>query len=82
MIGASVHTRSRRGAGVYGSDSGTRQCCGGSLPPSAGGRNVGFTIGPYFYVVGVGWQGGAKNAVSLTALRAAALTLYHRVSTG
>jgi len=48
--------------------------------PDRGGRNVGFTIGPYAYVVGAGWQGGAKNAISVNTLRAAALLLYHRVN--
>ena len=48
--------------------------------PDGGGRNVGFTVGPYAYVVGAGWQGGAKNAISVNALRAAALLLYHRVN--
>jgi hypothetical protein len=47
-----------------------------------GGRNVGFSVGPYAYTVGVGWQAGAKNAVWVTALRNAALLLYHRVSAG
>jgi hypothetical protein len=46
---------------------------------SDGGRNIGFTLGPYAYVVGAGWQGGTKNAVSVTSLRAAAFLLYHRV---
>jgi hypothetical protein len=48
--------------------------------PDGGGRNVGFTVGRYAYVVGAGWQGGAKNAISLNTLRAAALLLYHRVN--
>ena len=48
--------------------------------PGGGGRNVGFTIGPYAYVVGAGWQGGANNAISVNTLRAAALLLYHRVN--
>jgi hypothetical protein len=44
-----------------------------------GGRNIGFTLGPYVYVVGAGWQGGTKNAISVSSLRSAALRLYHRV---
>jgi len=46
---------------------------------SQGGRNVGFALGPYFYLVGDGWQSGAKNAISRSALQAAALLIYHRV---
>ncbi len=52
----------------------------GGSGPDGGGRNVGFTVGPYAYVVGAGWQGGAKNAISVNTLRAAALLLYHRVN--
>ena len=44
-----------------------------------GGRNIGFALGPYFYLTGDGWQNGAKNAVSRSALQAAALLIYNRV---
>jgi hypothetical protein len=44
-----------------------------------GGRNIGFTLGPYYYLVGAGWQNGAKNAIPRSALQAAALLLYNRV---
>jgi len=44
-----------------------------------GGRNIGFTIGPYFYLVGAGWQNGAKNAIPRATLQAAALSLYKHV---
>jgi hypothetical protein len=44
-----------------------------------GGRNIGFTLGPYFYLVGAGWQNGAKNAVPRSTLQDAALSLYRRV---
>jgi hypothetical protein len=44
-----------------------------------GGRNIGFAIGSYFYLVGDGWQNGAKNAIPSSALQAAALLLYNRV---
>jgi hypothetical protein len=49
------------------------------LSGSEGGRNVGFTVGSYAYLVGAGWQQGAKNAVSRTPLLAAALLIYDRV---
>jgi len=44
-----------------------------------GGRNIGFALGPYFYLAGNGWQDGAKNAVPRSALQAAALLIYDRV---
>lgn len=44
-----------------------------------GGRNIGFALGPYFYIIGAGWQNGAKNAIPRSALQAAALLLYNRV---
>jgi hypothetical protein len=44
-----------------------------------GGRNIGFTLGPYFYLVGAGWQNGAKNAIPRSTLQAAALALYKHV---
>jgi hypothetical protein len=44
-----------------------------------GGRNIGFALGPYFYLTGDGWQNGAKNAISRSALQAAALLIYNRV---
>ena len=43
-----------------------------------GGRNIGFALGPYFYLVGAGWQKGAKNAIPRSTLRAAALLMYKR----
>jgi hypothetical protein len=50
-------------------------------PPGGkqGGRNVGFTVGPYFYLVGAGWQGGARNAVPRATVIAAAQKLYDQV---
>jgi hypothetical protein len=47
--------------------------------PPQGGRNIGFARGPYFYLVGAGWQNAAKNAIARSALQAAALLLYNRV---
>ena len=47
--------------------------------PSQGGRNIGFALGPYFYLVGDGWQNGAKNAVPRSVLQAAAALIYNRV---
>lgn len=44
-----------------------------------GGRNVGFTIGPYVYLVGAGWQNGAANAVPRATVVAAAQRLYSQV---
>jgi hypothetical protein len=44
-----------------------------------GGRNIGFALGPYFYLVGAGWQKDAKNAIPRSALQAAALLMYKRV---
>jgi hypothetical protein len=44
-----------------------------------GGSNIGFALGPYFYLTGDGWQGGAKNAIRNSVLRAAALLIYDRV---
>ena len=44
-----------------------------------GGRNIGFALGPYFYLVGAGWQNGAKNAITRSALQAAALLVSNRV---
>jgi len=43
------------------------------------GRNVGFTDGPFYYIVGAGWLGSASNAVSRAQLVSTALVLYHRV---
>lgn len=45
------------------------------------GRNVGFTDGPYFYLVGAGWSGD-KNAVSRSAVIAGGLLIYQRVNVG
>jgi len=46
---------------------------------ATGGRNVGFTDGPFYYIVGAGWLGSSSNAVSRAQLIAAALVLYQRV---
>jgi hypothetical protein len=46
---------------------------------SGGGRNVGFTDGSFYYLVGVGWNGDASNAIPRSTLEAVALALYHRV---
>jgi hypothetical protein len=40
---------------------------------------VGFTDGPFYYIVGVAWLGSSANAVSRAQLIAGALRLYHRV---
>jgi hypothetical protein len=45
---------------------------------SGNGRNVAFSDGVYYYLVGAGWS-GSTNAVSRSAVIAAALVLYHRV---
>jgi opacity protein-like surface antigen len=47
---------------------------------SQGGSNVGFTAGPYAYLVGVGWQGGSSNEIPNKTLIAAAQQLHKRVS--
>jgi hypothetical protein len=44
-----------------------------------GGTNVGFTVGPYTYLVGGGWQGGPKNMISNAAVIAAARLIDARV---
>ncbi|MGH2850844.1 MAG: hypothetical protein ACRDLP_09530 [Solirubrobacteraceae bacterium] len=44
-----------------------------------GGRNIGFVVGRFFYLVGDGWQNGAKNAIPSSTLQAAGLRLYNRV---
>ena len=49
------------------------------VAPPQGGRNIGFALGPYFYLVGAGWQNGAKNAIPRSALQVAALLIYNRV---
>ena len=46
---------------------------------SGNGRNVAFTDGVYYYVVGAGWSGGPTNAVSRSEVAAAAVALYHRL---
>jgi hypothetical protein len=43
-----------------------------------GGRNIGFALGPYYYLVGAGWQKDAKNAIPRSALQTAALLMYKR----
>jgi hypothetical protein len=50
-----------------------------ALSTQGNGRNVAFTSGVYYYVVGAGWSGGSTNAVSRSTLAAVALVLYHRV---
>lgn len=50
-----------------------------SISNSNSGRNVAFTDGVYYYIVGAGWSGGSTNAVSRGAVAAAAVVLYHRV---
>lgn len=45
-----------------------------------GGSNVGFTVGHYMYLVGVGWQGASSNEIPNATLIAAAQRLYKRVS--
>jgi hypothetical protein len=44
-----------------------------------GGRNVAFVAGPFYYLVGAGWQAGDANAVTRTQLIAGAVLLYRRV---
>jgi hypothetical protein len=43
------------------------------------GRNVGFTDGPFYYIIGAGWLGRSSNAVSRDQLISSAVVLYHRV---
>jgi hypothetical protein len=50
-----------------------------AISSSGSGRNVGFTDGPFFFLVGAGWSGGTSNGVSRSTLSAVALALYHRV---
>jgi hypothetical protein len=45
-----------------------------------GGVNVAFTVGPYYYLEGAGWQSGGTNAVSSSTAIAAAQRIYHRVT--
>jgi hypothetical protein len=49
------------------------------VAPPQGGRNIGFSLGPYLYLVGAGWQNGTKNSIPRSALRAAALLVYSSV---
>jgi hypothetical protein len=46
---------------------------------SSSGRNVAFSDGGFYYLVGVGWTGGASNGISRSTLIAVAVALYHRV---
>jgi hypothetical protein len=46
---------------------------------ASSGRNVGFTDGPFYYIVGAGWLGNSSNAVSRAQLISTALVLYKRV---
>jgi hypothetical protein len=46
---------------------------------SAGGRNVAFTHGDYYYIVGSGWQKKASDGVPIATMIAVAQTLYHHV---
>jgi hypothetical protein len=50
-----------------------------SKDSSQGGANVGFTVGPYMYLEGVGWQGSAANEIANKTLIAAAQQVYGRV---
>jgi hypothetical protein len=52
----------------------------GGTSSGGGGVNVGFTVGPYYYLEGAGWQSGSSNAVSSKATIAAAQLIYHRVT--
>jgi hypothetical protein len=49
------------------------------LTSSEGGRNIAFALGPYTYLVGVGWLAGTRNSVPRSALLIAAKLLYARV---
>jgi hypothetical protein len=44
-----------------------------------GGVNVAFTVGPYYYLEGAGWQSGSTNVVSNSTTIAVAQRIYHRV---
>jgi hypothetical protein len=46
---------------------------------SAGGRNVAFTHGDDYYIVGSGWQKKAPDGVPRATMIAVAQTLYHHV---
>jgi hypothetical protein len=48
------------------------------LTSTEGGRNIAFSIGPYVYLVGVGWLGGNKNAVPRSDVISAAQIAYKR----
>jgi hypothetical protein len=50
-----------------------------SIGGDGGGRNIAFTVGPFFYLVGAGWNGSSRGAVSLAAVTAAARQIYERV---
>jgi hypothetical protein len=50
---------------------------GGPGPPN--GRNVVFTKGSYYYLVGVGWPTGDRSAPTRATVIAAARRLYRRV---
>lgn len=52
----------------------------GGSSSTQGGVNVAFTVGPYYYLEGAGWQSSASNAVSSKATIAAAQLIYHRVT--
>ena len=47
---------------------------------AGGGRNIAFTHGDYYFIIGSGWQNGSSNAVPRAAIITAALALYHRVA--
>jgi hypothetical protein len=50
-----------------------------SIQSAGGGRNVGFTDGPFYYLVGAGWSGSASNGVPRSQVISTALALYRRV---
>jgi hypothetical protein len=49
------------------------------LTASEGGRNIVFALGPFTYLVAVGWLAGARNSVPRSALITAAKLLYAHV---
>ena len=49
------------------------------LTSGQGGRNIGFTVGPYTYLVGAGWLAGDSNAVPRSVVIRAARLMYERL---
>lgn len=47
---------------------------------ATGGRNIAFTHGDYYYLIGSGWQVKAADGVPRAAMIVAAQKLYHRVA--